>query len=350
MNITPEISIVMPIYNCGTFLPAAVASIKKQTFSKFECLLCDSTNDGSSYFLHDLAQKDHRFILVREKNASLPESLQNGIEKSSAPLIARMDADDISLPQRLQVQFEAMKQRPETVLLGTAFQYMDKHGNLGRVKLLPQEPKMPTELLWGCPFSHPSVMLRRDAVLRAGGYRSYFKKAEDYDLWLRLLDQGRLENLKNVLLYYRIHGNNSVIQHAQATRDYAIKAQALHFLGNSGTDDIEGKSVEDVLSSLDPSIQAGILSRMLACHAHLIGDEIEDKEGAVWLRRATSIPFDGKKKAFAIWHIRCAKRYVSSHPSRAIFHAMQAMNIDISMILKMLASFVKEVFQRFYIQ
>lgn len=350
MNINPDISIIMPIYNCGKFLSAAVTSIKKQTFLNFECLLCDATNDGSSYFLHDIAQKDPRFILVREKDVSLPESLQIGINKSRAPLIARMDADDISMPQRLQVQFEVMKQRPGTVLLGTAFQYMDEFGNLGRVKLLPQEPKMPTDLLWGCPFSHPSVMLRRDAVLRAGGYRSYFEKAEDYDLWLRLLDQGRLENIRNVLLYYRIHGNNSVIQHARASRDYAIKAQALYFLGNSGTADIEGKSVEDVLSSLDPAIQAGILSRMLACHAHLIGDEAEDKEGAVWLKRATSISFDGKKKAFAIWHIRCARRYLSSNPLRAICHAIQAMRIDINTIIKMLTVFTKEFFRRFYLK
>lgn len=348
MNVNPDISIIMPIYNCGNFLSAAVTSLRKQTFSNFECLLCDATNDFSSEFLHDIVQKDPRFILVREKGASLPESLQIGIDKSRAPLIARMDADDISLPQRLQVQFEAMKQRPETVLLGSAFQYMDELGNLGRVKLLPQEPRIPTDLLWGCPFSHPSVMLRRDAVLRAGGYRSCFKKAEDYDLWLRLISQGRLENLKNVLLYYRMHGNNSVIQHARATRDYAIKAQALHFLGNSDTDGIEGKSVEDVLSALDPAIQAGILSRMLACHAHLIGDETEDKEGAEWLKRAKVMAFDDKKAALAIWHIRCAKRYVSSNLANAINHALRAICVDAVMVIKMLALYTKAVVRGLY--
>lgn len=344
----PDISIVMPIYNGGRFLSKAIESIQAQTFANFECLLCDGSTDGVKSYLYDISKKDKRFVIIYKRNMSLSEALQIGIENSKSKFIARMDSDDISLPCRIAVQYEYIRRNPDLVLLGTSYRYIDEKDVLGRTKILPARPRLPQDLLWGCPFLHPSVMMRRDAVLAAGGYRDCFVKAEDYDLWFRLQAQGRMENLKEVLVHYRLHGKNSTISHADATRRYAVKAQALYFLGATHDPNLVSKNLEELLPLLDADTRAAILARMLACHAHLFGDSSEDTLGALWLREIANAKFADKAQAMALWHMRCSRRYAKREPLRACSHIMKALKSDCRSSLKFVLNYWKGLWGGFH--
>lgn len=337
----PDISIVMPVYNSARFLGEAVESIRTQTLTNFECLLCDGSTERVSEYLYDISKKDKRFIIIYKRNMSISEALKIGIENAKSNFIARMDSDDISHPYRIAVQYEYMRRNPDLVLLGTSYRYIDENGVLGRTKILPTRPRLPRDLLWGCPFLHPSVMMRRDAVLAAGGYRDCFAKAEDYDLWFRLQAQGRMENLKEVLIQYRIHGKNSIISHADATRQYAVKAQTLYFLGAEHDPDLASKNLEELLPLLDADTRAGILARMLASHAHLFGDASEDALGALWLREIASAKFVDKASAMALWHMRCAHRYAKREPLLASSHIMEALMSDWRSSLKFVLNYCR---------
>lgn len=345
-----SLSVVMPIYNAGKFLRKAVDSVRLQTFKDFECILCDASTDGSSNFLRQIVAQDQRFVLIRQQKTSLAESIQEGLLAAKAPLIARMDADDISLPHRFAVQMATMAARPDLVLLGSAFQYIDEDGTLGRVSTQPSGEDIQSALLWGCPFLHPSVMFRREAVLNVGGYRSCFIRAEDYDLWLRLQRSGKLDNLRDVLVLYRLHTKNSVIIHPYTTRRFSILAQAMYFLGERPSDASVVMQCFDeipIIQNLCPAQRLLVLARMLACNAHLIGDAAEDLEGKVWLEEIqAALPDAELEKALAIYHMRCLKRYLRSTPCRGIHHFLVACRYDPHVILSMFNKFFRQHLRR----
>ncbi len=338
MTGSPPLDILLPIYNAGPFLTAAVDSMARQTFTDFRCFLCDATTDGSSDFLADLAERDPRFVIIRQKKSSLSEALQEGLLETTAPLVARMDADDISLPNRFAVQMKIMEQRSDLLALGSAIRYMDAQGRPGRVAHMPGMDMLQTELLWGCPLSHPTVIFRRQAVLEAGGDRALFPYAEDYDLWLRLSRKGKLDNCDQVLLLYRMHGKNSVFCHALEGRQCTLTAQAAHMLAlRTGKDPLENGSAasgEYLLNALPYKDRVLIQGRMLADSAHLIGDAEEDPQGGDWLEQVRALPRTAEvRRILASYHMRLVKRYAAIKPYKAIQHAILACKADTSVTL-----------------
>ena len=347
---TPQLSVIIPIYNAGSYLHEAVLSIQNQTFIDFECLLCDASTDGSSHSLPAFLITDPRFILFRQPGCSLPESLQAGLEQAKAPFIARMDADDISLPQRFALQQSVMRHNPDLVLLGTSYQYIDAQGEKGRVQKLPQHIDI-NGLMWECPVCHPSVMFRRDAALEAGGYRCAFQRAEDYDLWLRLSSRGKMANLVEVLVLYRMHGTNSVTTSAVATRNYAMKAQALYLLECKGRDTSSRiyESTEKLLAELGTKERLGIQARMLACSAHLTGDEREDPFAAqICSTIKKSLPDNLLSKALALFHMRCIKRYAKHDILRALTHFVQACIYNHAVVLHMILKLTMQYLRKYF--
>lgn len=340
----------MPIYNAGSYLHEAVLSIQNQTFTDFECLLCDASNDGSSDYLADFVKTDSRFVFLSQPGYSLPESLQAGLEQAKAPLIARMDADDISLPQRFSLQQSILSRDPDLVLLGTSYQYIDGKGKKGRVQKLPQHIDI-DDLMWECPICHPSVMFRRDVALEAGGYRSVFRRAEDYDLWIRLSSRGKMVNLENVLILYRMHGANSITKDAVETRNYAMKAHALYRLELMGKDTACRlyQPAENLLAELDTKERLVIQARMLACSAHLIGDEREDPFAAEIcpvIKRL--LPDKLFSKALALFHMRCTKRYATHNIARALVHFIEACMCDYRVVLNLVYTLVRQYLYKYF--
>lgn len=206
----PRVSIVLPIYNAEKHLAAAMDSLLAQTFSDFELIaINDGSKDGSLEILRTFQKRDNRVWIITRPNTGLVGALQDGLRAAQTDLIARMDADDIALPQRLEKQVAYMDTHPECVLLGTRVQAIDPHG-------LPlwEEHNVPTthedldrELMKGRGgvIRHPTAMIRRAAVHKVGSYRNEFNNAEDLDLFLRLAEIGKVANLPDVLLLYRQH-------------------------------------------------------------------------------------------------------------------------------------------------
>lgn len=208
---SPIISIVMPVYNGQQFLTDAVESILAQSFPEFEFIIIDDGSTDSTFNLLQRFTGDTRIRLIKNPtNIGLSNSLNIGILLSNGKYIARMDADDISLSDRLQKQVEYMEGHPEVGVLGTNIAYIDDDGNFkggGRPKDKQLESPKVIEwlLLWRCCIYHPTVMIRR-AILEYTGitYDPSFEPSEDHDLWTKLSKHTLIAKLPQVLVYYRV--------------------------------------------------------------------------------------------------------------------------------------------------
>lgn len=205
-----RVSVLMPVRNGERWLEAAIASVLVQTFSDFELLVID---DGSTDRTPDIvaagAKSDARLRPIRQDALGLVAALNRGIAEASGELIARLDADDLASPERLQTQVAAMDESPRLDLVGSWAETIDENGAaIGRLTP-PFEPWTLRDILLRTnPFIHSSIMMRTEAVRAVGGYRAAFEAAEDYDLWLRLSEKGDIAILPQVLVRYREHGGN----------------------------------------------------------------------------------------------------------------------------------------------
>jgi glycosyltransferase involved in cell wall biosynthesis len=206
----PSVSVLLPVYNSARFLGPALDSILDQTFADFELIALDGgSSDGSVALLQAAAARDARVLVLVEPGLALIESLNLGLSRARAPLIARMDADDIARPDRLAKQYAFLQRHPDIVAVSGAVDIIDEAGRYAETFVFPTLPAAVAEEL---PFRpvvvHPAVMMRADAV-RPLGYRPIARYAEDYDLWLRLVEVGPIANLPDVLLSYRMHAGNA---------------------------------------------------------------------------------------------------------------------------------------------
>jgi len=203
---SPIVSVVMAVYNGESYLAQAVDSILNQSFTDFEFIV---VNDGSTDRTAEiLAQyRDHRIQVLVQTNRGLAGSLNRGIRESSGEYIARMDADDISEPDRLKRQVEFLDSYPEYVLVGTNATVMTENGVLLYNMDGPQQDgELRKTLMNGyvSPFVHGSVMFRKSAAMSCGLYNGKMTTAQDLLLWKQLIKIGRMANLPDVLFRYRI--------------------------------------------------------------------------------------------------------------------------------------------------
>jgi glycosyltransferase involved in cell wall biosynthesis len=213
------LTVLMPVYNGDRFLVEALESIRSQTFRDYEFLIIDDgSTDGTPEILARYAAADDRIRVLTQQNRGLIASLNRGFLESTGELIARMDADDLARPQRLSAQIEFLRANPRITLVGSAIEVIDSQGRPSQTILLPETPQhLRTHMReLGCALAHPTVMFRRQAVLDVGGLRLAYRHAEDYDLWLRMLEKCDFSNLPDVLLSYRRHegsvSNRNVMQ------------------------------------------------------------------------------------------------------------------------------------------
>ncbi|PLT27789.1 glycosyltransferase family 2 protein [Peribacillus deserti] len=213
-----KVTVLMPVFNGEKYLKQAIDSILSQTYKNFEFLIIDDGSKDKSIKIIK-KYKDPRIRLVRnKKNIGLIKTLNKGLSLSRGKYIARMDCDDISLPERLEKQVEFMEQHPDIGVCGTALELIDKE-----VKwYYPTDPDyLKCKLLFICCIPHPTVMFRKK-VLENIKYRKY-EHAEDYYLWVALSEKTKLVTLPEVLLKYRQHPNQvsnkfSIKQHLNSHR------------------------------------------------------------------------------------------------------------------------------------
>ena len=235
----PKVSVLLPVHNAEVYLPEAVESILGQSLTDFE-LICidDGSSDRSHELLQRYAARDRRVRVFRTKHAGLIAALNEGLKIARAPLVARMDADDVSTPERLEQQHRRFQLDPELWVLGTAEERIDACGcPRGRPPVVTGSDAVARALRERCVIRHPSVMMRREPILGLGGYRPAYKHAEDYDLWLRVSEHAKLDNLEFVGLRYRMHPESVSERHTARQRISAELARATHRLRMSGQQD-----------------------------------------------------------------------------------------------------------------
>ncbi len=214
----PAISIVMPVYNGGRYLAAAVESILAQDFADFEFVIVDDgSTDDSLRQLEAFAARDLRLKVISRANTGIVGALNDGVNAAKAELIARMDADDVCVPHRLRVQRDYLLANPKCVAVGSRILLIDSEGWPIREMCEERTHAEIDEANMrggGAAMNHPSVMFRAAALKRVGTYKQELIYAEDLDLWLRMAEVGELYNLPEVLLHYRMHAQS--ISHAKA--------------------------------------------------------------------------------------------------------------------------------------
>lgn len=204
-DLLPEVSIVMPVCNGGETVQAAIESIQHQTFHDWEFIIVDDgSTDNTADILKRKSEEDSRIKIIRNKiNMGLSASLNRGCKRAKGQLIARMDADDISLPTRLEKQFNFLKEHDEVSVLGTAILAKDDTGKIvGTVSRPSHHKELQQQILYKLPFFHPTVMMRRTFLEQYGWYDENLLWGEDYELWSRSIDTALYANLSEPLLHY----------------------------------------------------------------------------------------------------------------------------------------------------
>jgi glycosyltransferase involved in cell wall biosynthesis len=204
----PRISVLMPVFNNDRYIVEAIESILNQTESDFEFVIVDDgSTDRTSAILRDYETRDTRIRVIRQKNGGIVSALNTGMRFCRGEYIARMDGDDISYPNRFNLQLDYLDNNPDCVVVGGVFMSIDEEGtNLAPYRFVRNKVtsfrSFPIQVALTV---HPLAMIRKEALVALAGYRATFPHAEDYDLFIRISKYGRLHNLDEILLSYRNH-------------------------------------------------------------------------------------------------------------------------------------------------
>jgi glycosyltransferase involved in cell wall biosynthesis len=204
------LSVVMPVHNGLPFLDASIASILKQTLSDFEfVILNDASTDGTQKILREWEKRDSRIrVIESNRNLGLSGSANLAVCTSRAPIVARMDADDVSHPRRLERQFNVMQGDTGIVAIGTLCDGIDAEDRTTR----PRDRWRIIRRSNYIPFPHGSAMFRRDAFDAIGGYDEELVYGEDQNFFLRMTALGRVVTLPDVLYHFRYHTDNTTVR------------------------------------------------------------------------------------------------------------------------------------------
>ena len=224
---TPKLSIILPTNKLDDHLDEAVTSCLSQTFPHFELLLILNGNAAAQTELAQAKYTDPRIIVFQSRIGHINHSLNIGLDAARAPLIARMDADDICYPERLELQYRLMERHPEITVCSGNYHQIDTTGKIVRLVRLPgSDSAIRALMLVKNPICHPAVMMRTELIRSNGGYLGYIK-GEDYDTWVRLagVPNVRFHNIEQPLIKYRILNRNAAWVRNRSKRAAMVASQ-----------------------------------------------------------------------------------------------------------------------------
>jgi glycosyltransferase involved in cell wall biosynthesis len=263
----PAVTVLMPLYNGEQYLREAIESILGQTFSEFELLvLDDGSTDAGPRIVRGYGDPRIR-LLSNEENLGIAATLNRGIRLAGGRYIARMDCDDVSLPDRLRRQFDFMEGNPSVGVCGSRVRRIGAKKGIWKVKA--GDAAIRSRLLFENAMAHPSVMIRK-SVLDAKDlrYDPSLRCAQDYAFWVEIARHSRLANLEQVLVLYRVHADQ-ISEAKKAEQRFAadrVRADQLKRLG------------------IDPAPEELALHGNIACYGHA-GERVFAEEAAAWLSR-----------------------------------------------------------------
>ena len=221
----------MPVYNCELYIRDAIESVLNQTFVDFEFIIIDDCSTDSTLQLCNLFTDERIIIITKDKNSGYTNSLNYGLSIAKGKYIARMDGDDICMPERFEKQVLFLEANPDIILCGTSYTVI---GKKGMYELPETHEEIKIKLLSGNCIVHPSVMFRKDILVTNNViYDVLMEPAEDYDLWVRLSSMGKLHNLQECLVHYRVHeGQVSAIRNKKQIQvANQVRLKLLQLLG-----------------------------------------------------------------------------------------------------------------------
>src|SRR5690242_1980969 len=201
-----KVTVLMPAYNAGKYIAEAIESVLQQTFTDFKLLIID---DGSTDNTEEIIRSfsDKRIHLIHQSHHGIAAALNKGLSKAASEYIARFDADDICFPERLMQQVAFLDEHPEVIIIGSDAEYISEDGeHLFHFKSIGHSHQQIIQKIHSyCPFIHSSVMYRKEAIIKAGGYSIHAHSFEDYLLWIQLLKFGKFANLPQQLIKVRFN-------------------------------------------------------------------------------------------------------------------------------------------------
>lgn len=237
------ISVIMPVYNTEKeYLVQSIQSILNQTFIEFEFIIVDDGSDTKTKEVIRNFEDPRIKYITNECNQGLPKSLNIGIRNSHGKYIARMDSDDVSLPQRLQEQFLFMEEHPEVTISWTVAQVMNQKKYIGFMSERSREEAQVELIFDNLPVIHPTVIFRRDFLQQHHlEYSNCIVNTEDFEFWTRCIKYGKMQCLNKILLYYRIHEKQITTQDKKnvIARTDAICLKQFHDLIPNADNDID---------------------------------------------------------------------------------------------------------------
>ena len=241
----PRVTVVMPAYNASAFIRAAVDSILAQTFEDFELIIL---NDGSTDDTQTIVEgyADARIRLINKSNSGVASTLNLGLKEAKGEFIWRHDADDISLPTKLERQMEFMDANPEFILCATQVAFMTERGKIAWDKRQPKTKWLGTvdfrevrfeDFSPFSPVTHGTTLFRRSILDHVPSYREAFITSEDIDMWLRMLEHGKLAVLNQCLSLHRLSSASATAVHGWKNEFYRELAKEFYCVRKEGDQD-----------------------------------------------------------------------------------------------------------------
>lgn len=280
----------MSVYNAEKFLHEAVESILQQTYPYFEFIIIeDASTDGTLRILEEYESADERIILIKNSQnhgaAGFIKNLNRGLEQATGDFIARMDADDISVPDRFEKQLDFLTQNPDILMVGSDLDVIDENGMSYKKLTAPQsDAEIRQNMLKKISLFHPVLMWRNDKKIF---YREKMIGCEDYDLYFRLMAEGhKFGNIKETLLKYRILDSSISRKSEKLVRWIFVEKARSFYLERkrTGEDSYENFEPDDFLNILDPKAKQTAENLLFAAKTAV---RYQDREGlAIILNKA----------------------------------------------------------------
>jgi glycosyltransferase involved in cell wall biosynthesis len=282
-----KITVLMPAYNAGKYIREAITSVLEQTYRNFELLIVNdgSTDDTISVIL---SFNDPRIVLVDQDHHGVAQALNTGLRLADTYYVARFDADDICMPDRLEKQFNFLEDHPDYVLVGSDAEYILEPGDfLFSFKCIAHSnEEVQRNMYMYCPFIHSSVMYKKDEIIKAGGYDAHAHHFEDYLLWTSLAKIGKMQNLREPLIKVRFNPASVTIDEKWRGERFRQLKRAATTRGSITKE--EGDELLAIIKKQDiRKIKEGAYHAL--CGKKFLADNYQPSKARTHVRRAISI-------------------------------------------------------------
>lgn len=319
---SPLVSVLIPSYNAQDFIGRCLSSVLAQTYRNIEVIVVDDgSTDDTAAIVHSFAAADTRVRLVRlGVNCGLSCALNRGIDECCGPLIARIDADDYCVPDRLAIQVAFLTDHPEIHIVGSYLTFLDMNGVGLRTGLFPITPEDIRAALQTVSrnfvVAHPAVMYRASVIRELGKYNQELSYAEDYDLWLRAVKYFNIANIPMALTRYTELGGsltrtNLIRNNVVIYAIYCSNVKGVDFL--QGQDFSLPKTSEDIADALRNAVDVVGPTAQVELLYSVIRMGLED--ALTWIEMVTGPDFQKNSKSLILAAETAHGSYFRYHPA-----------------------------------